>query len=283
MPPAPTPEHPARISHLFFSDIDGTILRGASRLPQTVIHAAEKFQQAGGGIVLATGRAAVSTRRIAEELAVTLPCILLTGSLTYDFRSRATLDSLPLPENALELAGEILARYPAFALMAYAGERIYLLRSNAHLLRRGVREEIPAASSSLLDIQEKLAKLVLVSEDAEALRECGEKLCSGPGFHFAFASRHFAEIVRTGADKGSAARRLADRLGVSMANTFAAGDAMTDYPLLAACGHGFATADAPEELRSLARHVIPVCEEGGLAEAFGKALEIIENPGREKD
>ncbi len=266
-------------SHLFFTDIDGTLVRGAAAIPPSVKKAAAKFQTAGGGIVLATGRAAVSTRPIARELALALPCILLTGSLTFDFRRNETVDSLPLPETALALAEEILALYPAFALMAYGRERIYLLRSNAHLMRRGVRAEIPADSAVPADIKEELGKLVLVSEDSEALRECGEKLCAGSEFHFAFASRHFAEIVRAGADKGSAAQRLATRLGVRMANTFAAGDAMTDYPLLAACGHGFATADAPAELRALAEKVIPVCEEGGLAQAFEQAADIITRSG----
>jgi hydroxymethylpyrimidine pyrophosphatase-like HAD family hydrolase len=118
--------------------------------------------------------------------------------------------------------------------------------------------------------------LVLTCPDVDALQECGETVFGASGYHFAFASRHFAEVVAAGAEKGAAARLLAGRLGVPMSHTMGAGDAMTDYPMLKACALAFVPEDAPGSLLDIAAFVMPCCENGGLEQAFAHALSVME-------
>lgn len=266
--------------HIFFSDIDGTLIRGKMQLPRQVRDAARRFTEAGGMLTLATGRAHVSTDWLARELDIRLPCVLFSGAVIYDFADQRLVHGTPLPESVLSALEEVLARFPDVSLQAYALDRIHLLNVNDHFLKKGVQEEIEPARSSLDEVaRDTIYKLVMASPEPERLEALGKALFAGSQYHFAFASEHFAEVVNSGAEKGAAARRLAERLGVPMERTFAAGDAMTDYPLLTVCGYGFAPVDANRELLAIADSRIPICEEGGMELAFDEAIRVMNRNG----
>lgn len=259
--------------YLFFSDIDGTLLRGKAPIPDSVKAAAKRFADAGGMLTLCTGRSHLSTERIAREMDVGLPCILYSGAVLYDFNGQGFVSGTPLPDSILDLLAEILRRYPGFSVQAYSGERVYLLQDSELLRLKGVREEIEPQTTPVTDIKTSLFKIVLTSEDIPRLKECGETLFDRGQYHFAFASRHFAEVVAAGAGKGTAVRELARRLNIPMSNTFAAGDGMTDYPMLQACACSFAMTDAPKALHDICDYVLPSCAEGGMSRGFDIAVD----------
>lgn len=261
--------------YLFFSDIDGTLLRGDSGIPAGVKAAARRFADAGGILTLCTGRSWISTAWVAKEMDIRVPCVLFTGAVLYDFTKGEIVDGTPLGPSIMPRLERTLAEYPELSVMAYTADRIYLLRNTATLAAKGVREEIEPRISSLDEVRGDIYKIVMSSPDVSRLRECGEKVYGDPGLYFAFASRHFGEVVAAGADKGGAARRLAAKLGVPMTRTFAAGDAMTDYALFKACAFAFATADAPDDLMRACHAKIPLCEQGGMEHAFDRAVQLM--------
>jgi hydroxymethylpyrimidine pyrophosphatase-like HAD family hydrolase len=75
----------------------------------------------------------------------------------------------------------------------------------------------------------------------------------------------FLEFVAPGVNKGRAVRWLARRQGISLGQVMAVGDQLNDLEMVAAVGHGVAMANAPRELRALARYVAPPVLEEGLA------------------
>jgi len=115
----------------------------------------------------------------------------------------------------------------------------------------------------------------MACKDVPLLQRCGETLFASRGYQFAFASRHFAEVVAPGAGKAAAMQTLSARYHVKPCNTFAAGDGMTDLPLLQAAGYAFAPVDAAEPVRAASDMQIPTCEEGGMAVAFDRALQLM--------
>lgn len=78
-----------------------------------------------------------------------------------------------------------------------------------------------------------------------------------------------ADVTILGADKGTALRAVAEKLGVPIENTYAFGDGMNDLCMLEAAGHGIAMGNAVEELKAKAEFVTtPILEDGvknGLA------------------
>ncbi len=265
---------------LFFTDIDGTLLRGNMPIPKKVKAAARRFADAGGMLTLSTGRSHISTERIAREMDVELPCILFSGAILYDFQNGGVVSGTPLPRPVLEKLAELAVRYPEFSVQAYSARRAYLLQMNEVLRDRGIREEIEPGMSAIADIGDPLYKLVMTCSDIPKLEECGATLFGDPGYHFAFASRHFVEVVAAGACKGSAVRTLAAKLGVPLSNTFAAGDAMTDLPMFQVCGRSFAVEGSPPALVEVSDYTIPPCAEGGMAQAFDTATALMAQSGQ---
>ena len=255
----------------FFCDIDGTLLRGAMVVPERVKEAARRYAVAGGGLVLCTGRSPKSTLQIARDMDVALPCIVHSGAMIYDFTRCRAVRTMPMPVAARDVLETLMSGNSAISVQACTDDKTYLLRGNAVLSSRGVREDLARRESSLDEVRGDILKIVLTCEDTELLRSCGETLFDQNVFAFAFASTHFAEVVARGADKGAAAHSLAEELGVAMEDTFAAGDAMTDFPLLRSCGYTFAPEDSARPLLEICDTIIPTCENSGMETAFQAA------------
>lgn len=261
---------------LFFCDIDGTLLRGKMPIPEKVKEAARRYGATGGRVVLCTGRSPVSTAAIAAEMEVDGPCIVHSGAMLYDFANDRPLRGVAMPDSVREILREMVDGYPEISVQACTADRTYLLRSNEVLRSRGVQEDLERDESALESVRGAIYKIVMTCPDRELLQSCGDKLFAGDEYTFAFASRRFAETVSSGSDKAAAARTMAEEMGVPMEHTFAAGDAMTDYPMLRQCGHSFAPSDAVEEVLRVCDTVIPTCEEGGMEQAFLQAAAMAE-------
>ena len=55
------------------------------------------------------------------------------------------------------------------------------------------------------------------------------------------SNARYGEIVNHGVSKAEGLRRLAERLGIAVADTMAIGDSYNDLPMLKAAGHSVAT------------------------------------------
>ena len=266
-------------THIFFVDVDGTLLRSGRPVSPLVLAAAERFREAGGRVALCTGRSPLSTRGIAREMGIDTPCVLFTGAAVYDFVAGAAVRTVALPVDVREAVGRIAAFDADLSVQAYTLERAYLIQSGSVLRERGIREELEGETTPISAVRGEILKLVLTHGDPGYLSRCAAEVFDDR-YHFAFASRRFAEVVARGADKGAGARVVAEYLGVPMGRTFAAGDAMTDVPMLEACGYSFAPEDAPEGVRGRADETMPSCDADGMASAFDRAIAIMRDGRR---
>lgn len=261
--------------YIFLSDIDGTLLRGDSGIHRNVISAAHEYVNAGGLLSLCTGRAPVSSRWVAGELPINMPCILYTGAAIYDFDTGQCIRSRNFNIDILPILEQLYLEYPDISIQAYTHDNIFMLRANERLLRRGIKEEIPDSLSSLTDIHDDLLKLVLTCDDVDHLQQCGKQLFSSDQMIFAFASTHFAEVVPAGAGKDNAMKALSELYDIPLSRFFAAGDGMTDLPMIELGGYSFAPVTAPKLLLDKCNMIIPSCEEGGMDIAFKYARDVI--------
>ena len=87
----------------------------------------------------------------------------------------------------------------------------------------------------------------------------------------------WAVMVRAGAvTKGTAVRWIAEREGVSLADTVCVGDWINDVPMFEVAGRSFAMGQAPDEVKSAATDVLTETAEagGGVATAIERAFGI---------
>ncbi|WP_295763652.1 HAD family hydrolase [uncultured Oscillibacter sp.] len=256
---------------LFLSDVDGTLLKTREPVPPAALAAVRRWMEAGGRFALSTGRCLRSARRLVEEIPVNAPCILCGGALVYDFSQDRALYARPLEEGTLGKLEAVLEGYPGVSVTVTTQEEVYNLRVNGRLRARGVEEDANAPLAALGDVRGAVVKVLFTEDDPAVLEELRERLFSGGGETFSFASRHFCELTARGVDKGSAAAFLRGLFGGC--RMYTAGDAMSDVYMAEISDRFFAPLSAPGEVRARADRLFPPPWEGGIAEAFRCALE----------
>ena len=264
------------MNSLFLCDIDGTLLCRDAPLGAEGINAARDFTAAGGLLSLCTGRSVPAAAAVAAALGVNLPCILYGGAALYDFAAQKFLYVHPFPSGVLQGATAVLQGHPAVSMQVFTAQDAYVLRRNTRLNTRGVREENTAPLSSLYDVEGAVIKLVMCGDNIAELAYC-RRYFPTESCDFAFASRNFVDVVAKGCSKADAMKELSRRLSLPFSCFIAAGDAMTDLPMLRLAGKSFAPANACEAVREAAGHVVPDVREGGMAEAFHMAARWLQD------
>jgi HAD superfamily hydrolase (TIGR01484 family) len=74
--------------YLLVSDLDGTLLNRASRVPASNARAISYFVKNGGKFSIATGRTELTCLPLVKKLPINAPLILYNGSLIYDLADR---------------------------------------------------------------------------------------------------------------------------------------------------------------------------------------------------
>ena len=260
--------------YAFLCDIDGTLLRRDVPLSDEVIDAAHAFVNAGGYLALCTGRSTVAAREIARRLRVNLPCILYGGASLYDFSTESHIVLHSFQNDIRQSVALVLERYPDISMQVFTRDDIYVLRRNARLNARGVREENVGEERPLTAVSGDVVKLVMCCDNTEELCAC-EEFFPAEYCDFAFASRNFVDVVPRGCNKADTMMALASYAGIPPEHFFAAGDGATDLPLLQAAGISFAPNNAVPQVKDAVQHVVGDVKDGGMARAFRMAAEMI--------
>lgn len=268
-----------RARKLLVSDVDGTLLQSSVGLSPAVVEAAAAFVAQGHVFTLCTGRSVEGVRHIAEALPIEAPCLLLTGSVFYDFRQEAVSRVIPLEPSFLELLAQLMERFPQMAVQMFTPQATYTLRRNAILLEKGLPQERQAGLTPLKALHGlPLCKCMLIDEDREQLRRAQAQILSFDGgrgatlFQADFASRHFFEVVSHQAGKRQALERLCGDLGVAPCHVFVAGDGLTDLPMFEAAALSFAPEDAIPAVRDAADRLFPPAREDGIIRVFEQLM-----------
>ena len=81
-----------------------------------------------------------------------------------------------------------------------------------------------------------------------------------------FSNPTLLEVTGKGAGKGAMVRRLAARLGISMAHTYCVGDEANDLSMLQAAAEGFAPGNCAEAVRQSGATLVADCDHDTLAD-----------------
>lgn len=243
-------------------------------MTDAVVQAAHTYCERGGLLALCTGRSVASAHEIAIQLGVNMPCILYGGASLYDFSNDQHLFFHAFSGDILQGVQQVLEHSSDISMQVFTRDEIYILRRNARLNTRGVREENTGPERKICEVRGDVVKIVMCCDDAERLADC--KVYFPDSFcEFAFASRNFVDIVAKGCSKVDALHALAAYAGVPISSFFAAGDAMTDLPVMQLAGISFAPKNAVERVKQAATYLVPDVRESGMARAFSIAADFL--------
>jgi hydroxymethylpyrimidine pyrophosphatase-like HAD family hydrolase len=211
---------------------------------------------------------------------VTCPLILYDGAITRQYPSGETLASHPLNREAAQKAAVALASHGLRPIAQYSGPQGESMRTiaadpatdyAARFVERFQKQLHIVALDELTQGQATLLRVATFAPHDRLLEfarcfndpRLGTQLLEMGGYEMAELT-----FFGPGASKGVALLALAERLGVSTAETFAIGDGRNDISMLKVAGTSVAMAGAPPDVRVAAQFVTSSNDEEGFARAL---------------
>ena len=281
----PDPDGPIRLLAL---DIDGTLIGEDLVLRDRTIRAVGEAVRRGVFVSIVTGRMTSSALGYAHRLGLTEPIIGYQGAISREIRPHddprlgRLLRHHPLDART---AADIVAWTRAAGLTPHFNhlEKVILPdddpRADDYSRFVGGRLTLVPDLDRWLVTRRWVTKVIAVGPEPgpvdafpaarEAFQGRAEVTISHP---------RFLEFVAPGVSKGEALAWLARRRRILLEETMAIGDQFNDLDMIAMAGHGVAMANAPAEVRAVARHIAPSIQEEGAATIIEEL--VLGRPGR---
>ena len=266
-------------------DLDGTLLDSAKNLSARNRAALEKAATRGALIVPTTGRFFGMMPPCVRDLPFVRYAITINGAQAYDRATESAIvrEEIPLA-TALALM-ETLDRYDVIydcyranwgwmsaALQAkakaYATDEHYLrmvldFRNPVPDLKVHLRETAAEGDVQKVMMFVRNDPAAGAADDLAAIRrEVAEKF---PDIVTTSSTWNNLEFNISTAHKGRALERLAQYLGLTLADCAAFGDGLNDLSMVEAAGLGVAMGNAVDEVKAVAKTIAPTNDEDGVA------------------
>jgi Cof subfamily protein (haloacid dehalogenase superfamily) len=285
---AATPPHPPSVTELadgfvpraVVLDIDGTLIDDdlvlQPRAREAVRHAAGTLP-----VILATGRMYSSALPWALELGVTLPLVCYQGALVREVSTNGEPGAVIFEEGlepAVAQRALSIARENGWHRQAYAGDRLYCEedRPEAHLYASIAQVPIHFVDDLVEVVRAGSTKAVFVSQDPAVVDACITAMSDGlrGRARVTRSMDWFVEVISPRINKARAIDMVCARLGLSLRESLAVGDAPNDIEMLATAGCGVAVRTARSEVLAVADATCAGPGDAGVAdvlEHFGLA------------
>ncbi|MEW2155308.1 Cof-type HAD-IIB family hydrolase [Streptomyces sp. NPDC007189] len=270
----PLPAGPADI-RLIVTDMDGTLLDDAKRIPGELWPALAELRRRGVLFSPASGRQYATLARQFARVAEGMVFIAENG--TYVVRDGVELSSDPMDGSvAAELVRTVrrLAADGVDVGTVVCGKRAaYVERTDeaflAEVRRYYVEHRIVADATAVEDDVIKVA----LFDFGSAERSTAPALAGFAGTHQVVVSgEHWVDVMNRTANKGAALRGLQRALGITPAQTMVFGDHLNDLEMLDAAHWSFAMANAHPEVVRRARHLAPSNNDNGVLRTISRVL-----------
>ena len=228
---------------VFFSDLDGTLLDAFHEVAPATRQVMEDVRAAGGHVIACTGRSPLS----AQPLGLGTDWLIgMNGAMVLDETGK-TVRKCVIPENDVI---DLLQAFGRWSMIFLTEDGIYSNRSKrAHLssMKRHLKlnniRKLPKRPSIYLQIGKfsvpagQISRLEVLKVEIHPQNEEEEALLAAwlkkhPHLVSAPSMNGLAEITIRDADKGKAARFVAQSLGADDAQVAVFGDGRNDIPLL---------------------------------------------------
>lgn len=249
---------------LLVSDMDSTLLNDDHKVTQENFEAIRYFESEGGIFTVASGRMVDAVRIYLDRILINAPAILHNGAKMYDFTTETVIYEKSIEEERKAAYRKVYKTQPQFGLEVYSKEHIYVLRECFETPRLKATPYNVTYSMPEHIWNEKWVKALIIGEESEldkfepiyrAEYDNGTSVRSG---------KRYLDVVANGVSKGRGVECLSKKLGISQRDIYAVGDNMNDFEMIRFAGHGFAVANAVEQLKSVAE-TVPTNNESAIA------------------
>lgn len=262
---------PAARTHLFVTDLDGTLLDSDGRVPPMSARIISELSHQGALITFATARTPATVDRLLCHTFTRLPVIVMTGAALWDRRHRRYINTRMLPPAAATRAinmcrardinpfiytlgrDSVLHVYHNGPMSAkesrFVADRTGLLLKQFHLDEpRGLADSFP--STMFLLAMGPLGEIMATARELRTMPDV--EVSAYPDNYNPLTG--VLEIFAAGVSKAAAIRKLARECGATRVTVF--GDNLNDLSMLRVADESVAVANAMPEVLSAASLVI---------------------------
>ena len=246
-------------SKLFFADLDGTLLNDNKEISKALKLTLLEYMNRGNYLALSSGRPIGSVKAVAAGLDIIHPnlfCIGYNGGLIYHYDSDRIILEKKLDTDTMHMAGKIAEECGVYS-HAYSDTEILIGKVTEELkfYRKTVKLQVRIIDNYPEGLSEASCKMLCISFDgADRLMPLSDllmKTLQGK-VNCVMSNERLLEVFPASSGKGVAVRELSEYLGISIADTFAAGDEQNDISMIEAAGHGIAMLNARDIVKESA-------------------------------
>lgn len=267
---------------ILFLDLDGTLLNDEKKITPGNRAALEKALAAGHRVVIATGRPLRSAIDKSRELGLTAQgCFVIAynGGVVYDVHGEQIVFEKPIEASTACAIARLVDGHNVH-VQTYDHDAVIVnprwddeaLKRYCSVISLGKRVE-PTFPDKLDHNPPKVLAVsytdheVLEAVAADIRREFSSEVdCF-------FSCKELLEVVPKGMNKGEAVRSMCARLGISVANSIAVGDAENDLTMIRAAGVGVCMANGSDSVKAVADYITTHDNNhDGIAEVVEKFL-----------
>ncbi|MGA5036470.1 Cof-type HAD-IIB family hydrolase [Streptomyces capoamus] len=260
---------------LVVTDMDGTLLDDAKRLPEGFWPMLTELRRRGVLFCPASGRQYATLHRQFARVAEGMVFIAENG--TYVVRDGVELSSDPLDRSVvagvvrtvrrLVAAGADVGAVVCGKRAAYVErtDEAFLAQVRTYYVEQRIVEDVTAVDDDVIK--------VALFDFGSAERGTAPALAPFAATHQVVVSgEHWVDVMNRTANKGAALRGLQRELGITPAQTMVFGDYLNDLEMLDAAEWSFAMAGAHPEVVRRARHLAPSNNDGGVLRTVARVL-----------
>lgn len=261
---------------ILLSDMDGTLLDSKKQISQTDRDAIRRFTALGGHFSVATGRTIQSFEQYFAMIDISEPVIMYNGAAIYDYSEHRLLFTHPLPDEARDIAIELLQAMPDAGGEVLRADGTYVFRNNDYQkLHTKICNIIPNYAD-IPDIPEGgwLKVLFAMAPDDVDTMCALIRQRDYSNVSFVKSAEIFCEMLPLGVSKGSALAEYRKLPGYEDMTFVSVGDFDNDVEMIEQADLGACPANAQDSVKSVADLVLRhTNDEGAVAELIDHIIE----------
>ena len=257
---------------LFATDLDGTLLNEKKQITEGNKQAFKELVKAGVVPTISTGRMYDASRRYAQQLEMDVPIITYNGALIKSVSGKVYYEGFLQPALVSEIYG--YCHKHNYYFQSYQDDKLYFEvyneKSTAYEESIGVKGI--CIGKDIEKLTTGIPKILIITEgndESDAVAKLFNEDFAGRA-HAAKSQATYVEIMAPNVNKASGLKRLAEKLGFSMDEVMAIGDANNDIPMLKAAGFSAVMGSAKDDVKACGDVVVGDNEHDGVAEAIYK-------------
>ena len=263
-------EETAEDVRLVVADVDGALVTPDKVITPRARSAVRNIIAAGIAFTITSGRPPRGMKMLIDDLHLQDPVTAFNGGLFLNPDLSVIRENL-LPSEAVQPVIDILTKNK-LDVWIYSDKDWYVpSRHGPHVDREEWTVKFaPTVVSSFVGLLDRVAKIVGVSDDLEAVAGCEKNVQKECGAHVSAARSqpYYLDVTHPKANKGEVVNVLSEMLHVPSANIATIGDMPNDVFMFKRSGVSIAMGNASSEVQHEARFVTSSNKEEGFALAM---------------